>query len=228
MAFLGIETSTPICSVALFDEDKVYIERTQTKDRSHSALLTRMISEVLKESSLNTQDLRRIYVSDGPGSYTGLRIGASVAKGICFAHDIPIYTISGLKASACRSYHDLQQEGVYLGSADARRDDVYLGGLAFPEKEEVDPCMETLGSGFESWIDQFGKKNIYISGEGAVKMKEYELPENVKLIFRGHCASNLFYAVKYDTDSQHIRAYMTFEPYYMQRPNITQSKKLQL
>ena len=97
---LHIETSGEICSVALSNE-KVLIHSLESEEKqAHAAILTKMIQEVLQISNITIKDLVAIAVSKGPGSYTGLRIGVSTAKGICYAQNIPLIAINTLESIA--------------------------------------------------------------------------------------------------------------------------------
>ena len=104
---LNIETATRVCSVALGNNKKVIASRDNVeqvksgeKKYSHAELLSVFIDEVLQEAGIQYSDLKAVAISEGPGSYTGLRIGTSSAKGFCYALDIPLIAIGTLKAMA--------------------------------------------------------------------------------------------------------------------------------
>ena len=88
-----LETATNLCSVALCDSAGVISLRESNESKSHASLLTVFIEEILKENGIRARDLEAVAVSKGPGSYTGLRIGVSVAKGIAYAASIPLIGI---------------------------------------------------------------------------------------------------------------------------------------
>ncbi|HIA36804.1 MAG TPA: tRNA (adenosine(37)-N6)-threonylcarbamoyltransferase complex dimerization subunit type 1 TsaB, partial [Flavobacteriales bacterium] len=97
---LNIETATRVCSVAL-GKNGTLISFKETKvDRSHASSITIFIEQILSEEGLSAKDLDAIAVSKGPGSYTGLRIGVSTAKGLCYALDIPLIAINSLESLA--------------------------------------------------------------------------------------------------------------------------------
>ena len=87
---LCLETATALCSVALCDDSSVIALKESDEGRSHASLLTVFIDELLREAGIRTTDLEAVAVSKGPGSYTGLRIGVSVAKGIVYAASLPL------------------------------------------------------------------------------------------------------------------------------------------
>ena len=96
---LYIETSTQVCSAGLSHDGKwLALREDRSRDYSHSALLTVFMEEVLKEAAVNANEVDAVAVSRGPGSYTGLRIGVSAAKGFCYALDIPLIAVDTLKA----------------------------------------------------------------------------------------------------------------------------------
>src|SRR5690606_6487625 len=95
---LNVETSTEVCSVNLARDGKLLVEKESLEGLNHSQLLTLCIEELFEESGLKPHDLNAVAVSKGPGSYTGLRIGVSVAKGLCFSLDIPLLAVGSLEA----------------------------------------------------------------------------------------------------------------------------------
>ncbi len=97
---LAIETATPVCSVAILDGDNVIVELTQESYQRHNEILAVMVNQALSDANLRIGDIDRIAVSIGPGSFTGLRVGLSYAKGVSLALDVPIIPISSLDALA--------------------------------------------------------------------------------------------------------------------------------
>ena len=93
---LSIETATPVCSVALAKDHEVIALKESTKKNSHSEIVTVFIEELLRENHFAFSGLDAVAVSKGPGSYTGLRIGVSTAKGLCYALDIPLLSVNTL------------------------------------------------------------------------------------------------------------------------------------
>jgi tRNA threonylcarbamoyladenosine biosynthesis protein TsaB len=120
---LHIETATKVCSVAISDNGVVLALKEASEDAYiHSESLTLFIEEVLAEARITLNDLSAISVSAGPGSYTGLRIGLSTAKGLCFALNIPLISINTLDAL----YHLIENNALnIIPLLDARRMEVY-------------------------------------------------------------------------------------------------------
>ena len=120
---LNIETTTTNCSVSLsLEGETLVLKEDYDNNYSHAERLHVYINSVLKEANINSSQLDAIAVSKGPGSYTGLRIGVSAAKGLCFALDIPLISISTLKSLSHQVKID---EGYIVPMLDARRLEVY-------------------------------------------------------------------------------------------------------
>lgn len=97
---LNIETSTRTCSVCISEDGKVRDFKEINDEKSHAKYLTIFIDEIMKRQKISFNDLDAISVSKGPGSYTGLRIGVSTAKGLCYAKDLPLIAINTLQSMA--------------------------------------------------------------------------------------------------------------------------------
>ena len=126
MNILLIETATQICSVVLASEGKVVAHRESDTPNAHSTCLSVFIDEVLKESHLTSRELGAVCVSAGPGSYTGLRIGVSTAKGFCYALGIPLLSVPTLLSMASLYYRQHPDyHGLVCPMIDARRMECY-------------------------------------------------------------------------------------------------------
>jgi tRNA threonylcarbamoyladenosine biosynthesis protein TsaB len=168
---LHIETATDICSVVLADNGVVVAEKTSEPIRDHASSLAVYIDQVLKESGVKPSDLKAIAVSKGPGSYTGLRIGVSTAKGLCYALNIPLIAIATTQSMAQLFYlNNSEYNGYVVPLLDARRMEVY-GAIYTQELDEVHPIVaEILHSdsfSLESTI------NYTLIGSGAAKSKTF-------------------------------------------------------
>jgi tRNA threonylcarbamoyladenosine biosynthesis protein TsaB len=100
MIILNIDTATEQASICISKEGVPLIDKKNTDQKDHAAWIQVAISEILKEAALTMQDLQAVAVTEGPGSYTGLRVGMATAKGLCYALQIPLITVSTLKAMA--------------------------------------------------------------------------------------------------------------------------------
>ncbi|MEL6538932.1 MAG: tRNA (adenosine(37)-N6)-threonylcarbamoyltransferase complex dimerization subunit type 1 TsaB [Bacteroidota bacterium] len=168
---LSIETSTPVCSVALHREGQLVGLNELFLEKTHASHLTLMIEQVLANAKVDRSEISAIAVSEGPGSYTGLRIGASTAKGMAFALGIPIAAVPTLSAMA-QTVANTQALSVGLcPMLDARRMEVYCqlykpdGKLVWDTQALV---VESI-SDFEESLDRF---SILFFGDGAPKLRE--------------------------------------------------------
>ncbi|AWI25412.1 tRNA (adenosine(37)-N6)-threonylcarbamoyltransferase complex dimerization subunit type 1 TsaB [Flavobacterium pallidum] len=124
---LNIETATKNCSVALAHDGKAILHREiADKDYSHAEKLHIFIDEIISEAGISYQDLSAVAVSQGPGSYTGLRIGVSAAKGLCYALNIPLIAVDTLQSLAFGlKGFSLPENALIVPMIDARRMEVY-------------------------------------------------------------------------------------------------------
>ena len=123
MLCLGIDTTGAACSAALVDEARVIAYASDIIHRGHAEVLGPMVKSLLKSSSVNVKDLSRISVCTGPGSFTGVRVGLSFAKGLALPWGIPVVGVSGLEAWASKA--DPEKQDNIIAIADVRRNDVF-------------------------------------------------------------------------------------------------------
>ena len=149
MKILGIDTSTPIGSVALIDDDNLVAEHTLNIVQAHSSRLMPAIDTVLKWSDITAADLDGCAVGVGPGSFTGVRIGVATIKSLCYALDKPIVGVSTLEAVA---YNLRWTNGVICPLFDARRSEVY--GAIFEGGTEWQRLTEELCLPIDAFLDR--------------------------------------------------------------------------
>jgi tRNA threonylcarbamoyladenosine biosynthesis protein TsaB len=179
---LHIETATPVCSIALGIDGNCVSYKELVKENSHSSLVTVMIDELLKEQGLTTAQLNAVAISYGPGSYTGLRIGTSVAKGMCYALDIPLIAISTLKSMAwgMRQTYGGDQNTLYCPMIDARRMEVYASIVNAGLVSVLDDSAVILDEhSFEALLQN---KTIVFAGDGSIKAKTVITNDNAFFI----------------------------------------------
>ncbi|WP_342265282.1 tRNA (adenosine(37)-N6)-threonylcarbamoyltransferase complex dimerization subunit type 1 TsaB [Cardinium endosymbiont of Philonthus spinipes] len=122
---LSIETATAVCSVALHDAGKLIAHTELFMERSHSEYLVSIIEDLLKNSCYDRKSLAAIAISSGPGSFTGLRIGTAVAKGLCYGLDIPLISVGTLEAMAYGMRPFVDGNMLLCPTIDARRNAIY-------------------------------------------------------------------------------------------------------
>lgn len=217
---LHIETATPICSVALSRGHDCIALKELNEFNSHSEVLTVFIEEILDANNLKVKDLDAIALSNGPGSYTGLRIGASVAKGLAYAAEKPIITIDTIEALAHgliqnSTKYKFKDQVLFCPMIDARRMEVYT---AFYNKDFK--TIKTLSpfiideNNLDSYLAQY---SIILGGTGAQKCYDlYKHKGNIYLNEQIKCSAKYLIPLalhKYEAEDFANLAY--FEPNYL-------------
>ena len=173
---LLIESSNEICSVALSQEKSIIQEKYIDKPNSHSVYLAPFVNEVLNNATMSINELDGVVISDGPGSYTGLRIGSSLAKGICLGAGIPLMAVSTLKGLAQKALNDYPSVDQAIALVDARRSDAYVGVYNQQLKPLIKEQFITINS--ELKIE---KSNAVVVGSGAMKfINELDVKKELK------------------------------------------------
>jgi len=174
---LNIETSTEVCSVALACDSTVINFRENIEGQNHAKLLAVYVNEVLEESQISMEQIDSVAVSGGPGSYTGLRIGVSLAKGICYASNLPMIAITSLEAMANQvinnstNLHLLQTNNVlFCPMIDARRMEVYT---SFYDKEGIQiRGIQADILDHQSYYSFLENNTVLFFGNGASKFRD--------------------------------------------------------
>ena len=164
---LCIETATTNCSVSIVKNDEtVAVIEDNSKSYSHAERLHTSIDAVVKKSGITLCELSAVAVSKGPGSYTGLRIGVSTAKGLCFSLDIPLISVSTLHALASQVE---QEEGFIVPMLDARRMEVYTA--VFDTKYQLLHPVEAKVLDADAYNTYLDKVPVFFIGNGVTKWK---------------------------------------------------------
>lgn len=167
---LLFETATPVCSVALCHNGNIIAHRMADDPVAHSTKLATFVEEVIKESGGRIKDLEGVCVSSGPGSYTGLRIGVSAAKGLCYALDIPLLSVPTLKSMAAQYYYEHPDyQGLVCPMVDARRMECYAAIFNSDLEAIKSTSADIIEEGiYDEWLNQ---SVITFIGNGALKTK---------------------------------------------------------
>ncbi|WP_026754617.1 tRNA (adenosine(37)-N6)-threonylcarbamoyltransferase complex dimerization subunit type 1 TsaB [Sediminibacter sp. Hel_I_10] len=164
---LNLETATTNCSVSLsYKGETLILKEDNSANYSHAESLHVFITDVLKEAGIDKSKLDAISISKGPGSYTGLRIGVSAAKGLCFALDIPLISVSTLKSLASQLNIE---KGCIIPMLDARRMEVY--SAIFDADLKVLRNIEAQILDASSFQEVLSKGPVYFIGNGVEKTK---------------------------------------------------------
>ena len=175
MTVLAIETATAVCAAAVVADGKIRSEFELNAPRVHSEKLVELIDRALAAASVKSGTIDGIAVSVGPGSFTGLRIGLSVAKGLAYAWNKPLAAVSTLEALAWEAARPetVHRKGIILPMIDARREEVYVAGYRHDEgrlEENIAPQSMRMEEIMPIIRDN---EYIVITGDGAKKLKEF-------------------------------------------------------
>ena len=170
---LSLETSSPICSVALHDvaTGRLLGASELRLEKSHSTHLTVLIEQLVANTGHTLADLAAVAVSDGPGSYTGLRIGAAAAKGLCFALDVPLLAVGTLPALAHQVAARTPHAGrwLYCPLLDARRQEVYTALYQADGQVLLTPTNLILDA--DAFAEHLAHHDLLFFGSGAAKLQ---------------------------------------------------------
>lgn len=222
---LNIETATEVCSIAISKQGHLLHTLTASGNFAHSSQLTVLIQQAFEALDWPLSRLDAVALSEGPGSYTALRVGSAVAKGICYALDIPLIAVDTLQSIAFASQIPNDNfDTLYCAMIDARRMEVYAAMYNKNAEQVMD--MEALiidDTSFQSYF-QAGK-TILFSGNGAAKTKT--LITHPSAIFRTTicAASNLIPFATKAFAQRKFEDVAYFTPTYGKQPNITTPKK---
>jgi len=174
-----LETATNLCSVALCDSEGIIALKESGDMRSHASMLTVFIDEILKEKGIKACDLDAIAVSKGPGSYTGLRIGVSAAKGIAYSASIPLIGIETTYSMfwGISEGHENERDTLFCPMLDARRMEVYYSIYDAEGKTIKKIAAEIIKEDSFSNIPESQK--IIFFGDGAAKCKKVIRRQNI-------------------------------------------------
>ena len=217
---LCLETATTLCSVALCEKDRVIVLRESDEDRSHASLLTVLIEEILRESGIRTSDLEAVAVSKGPGSYTGLRIGVSTAKGISYASSIPLIAVdttlsmyTGYISSLGKEY-GLNSTDLFCPALDARRMEVYYSVYGSNGEIVRSTRAEIMEKG--SFNDLPVSSRIFIFGNGAAKCREVLARGNIVFDSDFRLSASFMQKPAYEAlTNKRFEDVAYFEPFYL-------------
>jgi tRNA threonylcarbamoyladenosine biosynthesis protein TsaB len=223
---LSLETSTPVCSVALHQDGQLKFLSEIHEDQSHAGKLTPLIDQALSISGWDANSLDAIAVSAGPGSYTGLRIGTSTAKGLCFALNVPLIAVDTLKLLA----HKVRRLGFAAGylcpMLDARRMEVYYS-LFTPRLETVSP-VQTLEVDAQAFDEVLNKEKVFFFGPGAEKCATVISHANAIFIKDVHpSAAEVGELAATELDHGKFQDLITFEPMYLKEFLVKKSTKIE-
>ncbi len=219
---LNIETATKNCSVSVSKNGEILaLKELNNGNYSHAEVLHPFIVDVLEEANSTSQEIDAVAVSKGPGSYTGLRIGVSAAKGLCFAFDKPLISIETLKSLA----HSVSiDNGVIIPMLDARRMEVYAAVF----NADYDSIREIKAEIIDetSFLEYLENQKVYFLGDGAQKCKELITHKNAVFVDDKFPSAKEMAELSYDKYKKNdIEDVAYFEPFYLKDFVVIPEKK---
>lgn len=213
---LLIETATPVCSVALAREDEILMELHSDEPNAHSSQLSPFIGQLFDWCGLVPAQLDAVCVSSGPGSYTGLRIGVSTAKGFCYALDRPLLAVPTLQGMAAQYYtQNPEYKGMVCPMIDARRMECYTAVFASPVEELKPVSADIITEGiYDQWLN---RGEVTFVGDGAEKTRPI-LSVHPHAHYSSdfvHSSTGLLTVALEKMKAGHYEDVAYFEPYYL-------------
>lgn len=227
---LALETASPVSSVALFEGKQLVACYENHQGRQHARIITLLIEHLLSDNQLKVADLSAVAVAKGPGSYTGLRVGVSTAKGLAMAADLPLLSVSSLEALAWRTLLLAEaRQARICPMIDARRMEVYTQAYGVQEGR-----IQALGEAEAKIIDENSYQAeleagmLIFLGSGAAKCRPV-LDQHPNALFLDDLlstASSMGPALFHKYEQGETENLTTFEPFYLKDFVATKQKKL--
>ena len=223
-----IETSTALCSAALAEDGVITSYRESSAPKAHASLTAVFIQEMLEEKGLTIADCDAVCVSKGPGSYTGLRVGVSTAKGLCFGSGKPLIAISTLDILVAQA--QIPDNLKYIvPMVDARRMEVYAAvyEIAAQAGNDVRQITETAPAIIDenSYSDILEKGKVLFIGDGAGKCADVIKHPNATFVQCWPKASAMLEPAMKAYKEKRFEDVAYFEPFYLKEFVATVSKK---
>lgn len=221
-----IETSTALCSAAIAEDGVVVSYRESSLPKAHASLTAVFIDEMLKERNISMSDCDAVCVSMGPGSYTGLRVGVSTAKGLCFGSGKPLIAVGTLDTLVAQAAaENLLPEGCLhvVPMIDARRMEVY-SGIFTPEGRQIKETSPVIVE--QGCFDELLEKGpVLFIGDGAGKCADLLAHENATFVQCCPKASSMTAPAMAEYKEKRFKDVAYFEPFYLKEFVATTSRK---
>lgn len=218
---LNLESSTEVCSVSLSRDGQLVDCIENTEGLNHARLLSVYTDQIMKKNKIGFDELNAVSISKGPGSYTGLRIGVSLAKGICYVNQIPLIAISPLKAMAAHIAENLtkfkiedDKNMLFCPMIDARRMEVYMT-LFDKNLQEIEPISAKVIDNF-SFSDHLAKHKIIFFGNGASKCRDEIKHANASFVEDIKTSAQFMCSLAQEAyENKKFEDVAYFEPFYL-------------
>jgi tRNA threonylcarbamoyladenosine biosynthesis protein TsaB len=211
---LSLETSASICAVALHDQGVMLASAEVHIAQSHASKLAPLIEEVRKMAAVEMSALKAIAISAGPGSYTGLRIGASTAKGLCYALNIPLLAVNTLELMVHQAKQINIHQAMLCPMIDARRMEVYC--LLTDAQLKVLQPVEAKIVDDTSFLEFLRESDILFFGSGAEKCRDMITHPNARFISNLYPSAGMLGVLAFEKYQKgQVEDLASFEPFYL-------------
>ena len=217
-----IETSTALCSAAIAENGRIVSYRESTEDRQHASLTAVFIDEMLRETGYSVKDCDAVCVSMGPGSYTGLRVGVSTAKGLCFGAGIPMLAVGTLDTLVWQAGDRTDYKHI-IPMIDARRMEVYTDIFSPDGKQLTGPEARIIDA--DSFGQQLAEGPVLFIGDAAEKCRTAITHPNAHFIQCCPKASSMLIPAMMEYKEKRFKDVAYFEPFYLKNFVATVSRK---
>lgn len=224
MAILSLETSAKVCSVALHSNGQLITSAEVHIEQSHATRLAPLIDDLVKFAQLEFRQIQAVAVSSGPGSYTGLRIGVSLAKGLCFALKVPLIAINTLELLSYQMSKEVDPDVLLCPMIDARRMEVY----SMIVNADLNPVLPIAPRVIDasSFHDLLQERKILFFGDGATKCRTVINHINAHFIDGVYPQASKMGELAYlKLKSGEIEDLESFEPFYLKEFMIKTAKQ---
>jgi tRNA threonylcarbamoyladenosine biosynthesis protein TsaB len=225
MIILHIETSTNICSIAVSENGRCLFSKSDSEGMNHAALLSVFIAEAMEFLKSASKKLDAVAVSSGPGSYTGLRIGVSTAKGLCYGLDIPLIAVSTLEVLTANALQitETAANSLFCPMIDARRMEVYAA--IYNQEGIIQREISADIIDENSYSEILESHIVYFFGNGAEKCKTTLTHPNAKFIDGMYpLAENMIALAEKAYIEKKFVDVAYFEPFYLKEFYTTAAK----
>ncbi len=218
-----IETSTGLCSTAIAEEGRIVCYRESAANRAHASLTAVFIDEMLRERGCTLKECSAVCISEGPGSYTGLRVGVSTAKGLCFGADIPLLSVGTLEVLVNQALQTHTHLKYIVPMIDARRMEVYTAVFDGKGTRLTPTEAKVIDSG--SFSDILGQGQVLFIGDGAGKCEGTITHPNAHFLQTCPKASAMLEPAVRELQEKRFKDVAYLEPFYLKDFVATVSRK---
>ena len=214
MKILAIDTSSKICSVSVLEDQAVLIENHNDDEKTHSQKLMPIIDETLKQANLTLNDIDLLACSQGPGSFTGIRIGISTVKAFADVKNIPIIGVTSLEALA----YNVKSNNLIASIIDAKHDNVYFAIYEFNDGCDIieEPTSCTISTAIEI-LKKYSGKNITLVGDGSAVHHELLAEELTNVEFASNEQNLQMSLIEIKQDNRNYSPTYSVSPIYLKK-----------